>query len=158
MKYDKYVKKVKKALKTQNFILKHKMIFVAIASILLVLSASYLFTAGIVTDVELPTTFTYGEEIQVKGNAMFRQVTYEYRCEGTDEWIQEEPTMPGNYEVRAVATKLIGGVSYSAPAPFVIGPKEVEVNVVSGYVEFGDKPSLTANLIEGDYIYYADFE
>ena len=158
MKYDKYVKKVKKAIKTQNFILKHKMIFVAIASILLVLSASYLFTAGIVTDVELPTTFTYGEEIQVKGNAMFRQVTYEYKYEGTDEWTQEEPTMPGNYEVRAVATKLIGGVSYSAPAPFVIGPKEVDVNVVSGYVAFGDKPSLTANLIEGDYIYYADFE
>ena len=137
MKYDKYVKKMKKLAHTQNFILKHKKIMVIIASILLVLSASYLFTAGVVTNVELPTTFTYGEEIQVKGNAMFRSVSYEYLYEGSNEWTTEEPTMPGNYQVRAVATKLVGGVSYSKPAPFVIGPKEVDVNVVAGSVLFG---------------------
>ena len=150
MKYDKYLKKMKQLNRTQNFILKYKKVMLIIAGILLTLSTSYLFTAGTVTNIELPTNFVYGETVQVRGNAMFRDVTYQYQLEGTTEWTDEQPTMPGNYQVRAVATKMVGGLSYSSPVPFVIAPKEIDVNVVSGYVQFGQKPQITGNLIEGD--------
>lgn len=157
MRYDKFVNRMQKALKTKRFISKNKIIIMISCAIVLLLTLSYLFTSGVVVDVNIPEEFVYGEELEVKGNALFKKVTYEYRLEGSDEWTDVQPTASGKYEVRAVAEKIIGGKSYSDPVEFVIKPKEVEVSVVSATLEFGQKPNITADLEEGDHFVYADF-
>lgn len=157
MRYDKYVNKMKTALATRRYISRHKILIMAIAAVVLVLTLSLLFTAGTVTKIEVPTEFVYGEQIEVKGSALFKKVSYEYLAEGSDEWTSEEPTTPGTYQVRVASEKLIGKTSYSKPVEFIIKPKEVEVSVVAGTIEFGDKPSLSADLEEGDKFVYAEF-
>ena len=157
MRYDKYVDKMKKALATKKFISKHKIIIMIVSAVVLLLTLSYLFTSGIVTNVEVPTEFVYGQEIQVRGSALFKEVNYEYMHEGSDEWTLEQPTTPGVHKVRAVAKKIIGGTSYSDPVEFEIKPKEVVVNVVSSTLAFGDKPTLSADLEKGDHFVSAEF-
>ena len=157
MRYDKFVNKMQKALKTKRFLSKNKIIIMIVSAVVLLLTLSYLFTSGVVVGVDIPEEFVYGEQLEVKGNALFKKVTYEYASVGSDEWTDVVPTTSGTYQVRAVADKLIGGKSYSDPVEFVIKPKEVVVSVVAATLEFGQKPNITADLEEGDYFAYADF-
>ena len=157
MRYDKYVNKMKTALATRKFISRNKIIIMIVSAVVLVLTLSLLFTAGVVTKIEVPNEFVYGEEIEVKGSALFKKVYYEYLYEGSEEWTDVEPTVPGTYQVRVASKKLIGKTSYSKPVEFVIKPKEVLVSVVAETIEFGNKPNITAELEEGDYFAAADF-
>ena len=157
MRYDKYVNKMKTALATKKYISRHKIAILIVSAIILVLTLSFLFTSGTVTSVEVPTEFVYGEEIEVKGSALFKKVTYEYKHADSDEWTEVEPTAPGTYQVRVAAEKIIGKKSYSKPQEFVIKPKEVTVTIVTDTIAFGEKPTVSADLEEGDRIVYADF-
>jgi hypothetical protein len=93
----------------------------------------------------------YGEEITIDSEALFSNVSYEYRAKGMTDWSSDKPVRAGDYEVRIKTTHVFGGDKFKV-YDFKIQPKPITIVYESTWVPFGDDPVPVADLVEGDRI------
>jgi len=101
MLYDKYQEKISRTVQTLAVIRRFRVLILTVLITAVVLAASFLLSQGaIYGDEELPDTLVYGEEMDRSAKALFSNVRYEYRTEGSTEWTEAEPVRAGTYYVR----------------------------------------------------------
>ena len=125
----------------------------------LVGTGGYLFARGLtIGGVTCAPVLTYGEDMNPSAVVLLDKASYEYAPMDSEEWTTEAPTMPGSYRVRAVTKRSFGLVSRSKPTTFTIEPKKVTVTVHEDSLHYGDAPSVSVELREGDTVEYVGLE
>ncbi|MCR5461761.1 MAG: hypothetical protein K6E87_01710 [bacterium] len=145
MLYDKYVEKIKKVAKTKGVIMFFKFVFLAIFLLALLFSITFIANKGkLKKGIEMPSEINYGEDYDFSAQTQFGgSVRYfEYRAENSTEWSREKPILAGNYYVRAVTSKFIGKRT-SAEFGFTINKTNLEINLTSDTITYGDYPSYS---------------
>ncbi len=152
MQYEKYEAKVKKIADVLKSIFRHMTKIIICTSVVLVITAALLATKGIIVSAEsCPEEITYGEELGYSAKAFLSKVKYEYKLKGSDEWTENEPTLPGEYRVRAAA-KALFGYRYSDEESFILKPKELTVGIVNGGIIYGSDPVIVADTVYEDSV------
>ena len=160
MLYDEYSKKIKKIANSKNFILKFRIIIIAVAALIVSLTIAFLATKGSVAGgISISETITYGQKYEYSAKAMFSDILgYEFRNVEDEEWTDEAPIYPGSYEVRVQVNKAFG-VGYSKPTKFKIIPKDLEITINEDEILYGQYPTYSqAGLLATDSISSLSFE
>ena len=105
----------------------------------------------------LPQTIEYGETFTPSAKAFMSSVVFEYSEKDGEEWVEDFPVMPGEYQVRAVSKATFGGQRYGDVHTFSIVPKSVTVSALEAMIPYGGTPTATAELVEGDVLICPDF-
>ena len=146
MLYDKYVEKIKKVAKTKGVIMFFKFVFLAIFLLALLFSITFIANKGkLKKGIEMPSEINYGEDYDFSAQTQFGgSVRYfEYRAENSTEWSKEKPILAGNYYVRAITNKFIGKRT-SAEFGFTINKTNLDINLTSDTITYGDYPSYSS--------------
>ena len=152
MQYDRYEQKIQKIENFLKLVFKHMAKIVTVLALITVATVTLLATRGIVTGGDAPEgEIFYGDTLPYKANAFLSKVEYQYSPVGKDEWSEDFPLTPGEYQVRGVAKATIG-YRYGEAESFTIQKKPVTVRVVSGPVLYGSTPEVVAELVQGDRI------
>ncbi len=120
-------------------------------ALLLVVAALLLGLCGVVFHAEIASV-VYGETPAPTGYALFRKTRFEYRTEGGD-WSEEVPLRCGNFEMRAVSSRLGGTPSYGRAIPFSILPRTAEIRIGDDDLRYGETPEVYASLVYDDELH-----
>lgn len=156
MLYDAYERRFRKLFTFAKFILKYRIIFITITGIVFSLFTGYFSLKGAVFKMEVPDSFTFGEQIKIDSKTIFSTIKYDYRAKGGENWQSNPPLRVGEYEVRITTEKAFGIIHHKI-VDFKIVPRTVELELNSPYTIYGEQPIVTADLYQGDYIDYAYF-
>lgn len=156
MLYQEYRQKNKECIAFLEKLWKRRFFILAGFLLLLAIIGVLLGITGIVVGGQFPASVTYGDPLNFKASAIFRDATLEYRPVGGN-WSTQEPTLVGEYEVRGVSRDVVGGRRCGDPAKFTIEPRPAEVTIVGESLAYGDTPTASAQLVEGDSLTGADF-
>ena len=156
MLYQEYRQKNKECIAFLEKLWKRRFFILAGFLLLLAIIGVLLGITGIVVGGQFPASVTYGDPLNFKASAIFRDATLEYRPVGGN-WSTQEPTLVGEYEVRGVSHDVVGGRRCGDPAKFTIEPRPAEVTIVGESLAYGDTPTVSAQLVEGDSLTGADF-
>lgn len=158
MIYEAYQGKVIKVANVLRKILKHLVLIISVISAVVVLSASFLATKGIITKVEgISPDITYGENMTLSAKAMFSDVEYEYAAFGSDDWSLTPPTAAGKYKVRARSKAAFGMYRYSEEFTFTVAKKVLTVSTVEGNILYGEDPLVKSDLAYSDKLECSGF-
>ncbi|MBO7303070.1 MAG: hypothetical protein J6U68_02670, partial [Clostridia bacterium] len=154
MLYDSYHKKITKVLKTLRKIFKHIVLISIVTGVLLASLVTFMVIKGwVLDDKALTPSFeaSYGDELPLNSSAIFAKCSYEYSEDG-ETWSSEKPIAPGEYKARAMAKNIFGKLRYGMVYDFVIKPKEIDVSVAENMIQYGDLPTVEAELAYEDKI------
>ncbi len=151
MLYEAYQNKMKRVAATLRRVLRFVPLIIAIAAVLLLAVAALLIAKGSIMSFEGSSSFTYGQSFDFDSSAFLSQAYYEYD-DGSGNWTDDAPKLPGSYRVRAVAKTTFGGEKRSAPKSFTIVKRPVELSFASNSFVYGNKPVLTGDLAKGDTV------
>lgn len=151
MRYQQYKNRMLKIRRVIDFFYRFRFVFAGAIAVIVAASITLDVTRGNITQTsEFKAAYTYGEEINCSGSAFMGKVTYEFRRKGDQEWSEEKPIYPGQYEARA-KSKGSHGYKYSDESTFEIKPYETTFKIKEGQINFGDdSPELTYTLLPGD--------
>ena len=159
MLYDRYQERMKSVIKVLSNIRRFRVLIFAILALIAALLAAFFATQGIVYgEAAFPETMSYGDEFSYSAKALFSDVTYEYRADGSTEWLTEFPSTTGKYWVRAVSKGSFGTQRYSKEHSFAVTPRTVIVNAAQNNITYGELPGVTANALRpGDSVFCSEF-
>ncbi|MBQ7375911.1 MAG: hypothetical protein IJW52_03420 [Clostridia bacterium] len=157
MRYEAYENRIKKVAKALALILRHVFLFASLLILVVGATVAFCFFKGQMISAECPESFAYGDEIHADANAFCSRVSYEYAGED-GVWSDTVPTMPGNYRVRALSKRTFGSIEYSDEMSFSIVPRKIEVKPTESVLLYGEQPTPSADLAEGDVISAVEFD
>ena len=143
MLYENYQNKIQRIAAFLAKVLKHIVLICATLATVAVITAALLATKGITGRVRCESNVVYGESYRCTATSFLSSVRYEYRNLNSKRWTDVQPTMPGEYEVRAVGKSSSGKDRYGKASSFIIEPCRVDVSVAEESVTFGDLPGVT---------------
>ena len=155
MLYDQYESKMKKLAVIKNFIVRNRRYIYCSLFILIGITFIILSTRGrFENEIVINDTFIYGETITFEGVDVNSdtEVYYQYALKGSNEWTTEKPTVPGEYQIRAVSKDGFGASNYSEIKVFTIVPVEANIWINNTSIEYGNNPEVLANLLYEDRI------
>lgn len=153
MQYEIYEAKVKKVSAFLVKLYSHIALIVTILALLVAAATAAVAAKGsIVAESEFKAEIEYGGELEFAAEAIFGDANYEYRVKGTEEWSDEAPTSPGEYEIRAYAMTSFGTRRYGDLHTFTIKPRELTLQVSEDSIQYGDMPTVSGNTVNGDTI------
>lgn len=177
--YDSYQNRIKRVAAIKNFIVRFRLLFIAIAVLIVAVTFTLLGITGIVTkDIVLPENPVYGEAFTFEEpEALLSGAEYQFRylgkprqsetaqktsvrasfasdtSEKSGEWTYETPFLAGRYEVRVVTKSGFGGKKYGTPKQFEIESKPLEFLITADALTYGTaigKGSYSFPLVNGD--------
>lgn len=152
MLYDKYKQKMLKFKSALKAVVKHRIL--VICSALIVLSSATGLTVAkgaVFNSSKCPSQVVYGETLKYTAKAFLSDVYYEYSENGS-KWTTTAPTLVGDYRVRACSKGAFGSVKTGKERKFSIIPKPIDVTIANSEVEYGSLPEVTASLAYKDTI------
>lgn len=154
MLYEKYRNKVRKRLLVWAAIVKYKWFIIGVLALITLLSGSYCGLKGaIIGESKYPTEIVYGENFEYSASSIFSAVRYEYAKKGDRKWTEEKPILVGDYQVRAVSSRIFGKENYGKVRTFSIKPFETTVKINGDELQYGDDPVPVSELRYGDRIW-----
>lgn len=158
MLYSDYNRRMKKVAAVLSRVRKFKIPIIILCFLIVAIAVTLLSTRGLVYDsASCPAEIVYGESFTYKASAFLGDVEYEFRAEGSDKWIKQQPIRAGKYYVRAVSKRIFGSESYGKVHVFTILPKTTDITVAANAV-YGEAPEFSAQLVYGDTITVDKFE
>ena len=142
MQYENYRNKVLRLSALLSKALKHLALICAIGGTILVSSVTLLATAGLPGKVTCPPEVIYGDAYDCQAKAFLSDVYLQYRPAESEQWTEDQPYLPGDYQVRAVGTSVFGKDRFGKPATFTIHPCPLKVQIGDSSVVFGEAPSF----------------
>ncbi len=159
MLYDSYELKMQNIAKVKGKILKYKLLIIILTALLMVSLATISYMSGMITqDLSFVSSVSYGEELSLDAKVMFKDANYEFRNVGDSTWSNNQPILPGDYEVRVVSTRMFGLKSSGDPVMFTISPKTTDVSVFEQTLIYGEGFTFAADLEDGDYFVSGDVD
>ena len=153
MTYRSYEARIQKIASVTKGIRRCAKLIVAVLLIAFVATGGYLFARGLVIGgVTCAPVVSYGDDMQPSAQVLFGSAVYEYAPEGSEEWTENIPIMPGRYQVRAVTKRSFGFVSRSNATLFTIQPRKTLVTILEAELPYGGTPTVTGDLREGDRV------
>ena len=155
MLYRFYEKKMKKLAKVGMNIAKHKILILSSFAFIVLFVSTFLSTKGIViSKLTCNTKVEYGDTLDYSAKALFSKVNYEFNVDGS--WTDEEPIMPGKYQIRAVTNRSFNK-GYSDPIDFEITTKQIQLFVNENEIQYGDEGTVgSTKLAYNDKLLDAD--
>lgn len=151
MNYEAYQGKVLKVANVLKKIFKHIALIIGVISAVVLLVIAFLSTKGMILEVgEVKNQILYGENMTFDVNALFSRVEYEYSALDSDEWNSVEPNLVGKYKVRAKSFSSFGRNKYTEEYIYEIAPRQIDVNIISESIIYGEFPKFSATLAEND--------
>lgn len=167
--YDIYKNRIRKIAAIKNFIVRFRVLFLALLALIIGLISAFLISKGMITgELVLPEEIVYGEKYEVEpGKALFSATRVEYAYLGRKEqgaqplsasrtakeaysWSGELPKLAGEYLARTVTDKAFGK-GYGKPVRFEIQTRPAEFVINSDSVVYGSDPGdYTFPLANGD--------
>lgn len=159
MQYGKYYKRISFIANILKTIKRFRVLIISVVSVCLALTSGYLGIQGHVYDeVECPTSLTYGEEFVYEAGAVFEGVDYQFSQDADfASFSTSAPIYPGTYYVRAVSESSFGNPRYGDVHSFTVLPRVLDVRVEQQTVMYGELPSVSADLLNGDKISCSQF-
>jgi len=158
--FDKYSKSVLGKVTLKIALKKYKVLIISVASALAASTGGFFIAENCYTEsLEVAKSFNYGETITLnEPHTVLGDFSgYEFYYPNLDSWLNITPTLPGDYKVRAISDKLIGGNKYSNEESFTIEKKVTSINLKSNktsqvYGEYPLNSELNYSLISGHTI------
>lgn len=151
MLYQNYQKRILRLSTFLAKIVKHMVLICVIAGAAAAVTTGVLAAKGTPQEVVCPTELIYGDDLALDSDAFLSSVKYQFRMEGSEEWTDTVPQLPGTYQVRSVGSSLFGNERYSDPVQFTILPRSVTIRVAEESLVFGDMPTICSDFVkEGD--------
>lgn len=119
--------------------------------------SAFFITKGMVTSVDHPSSIVYGESVSYNSKAFLSRSHVEYN-DGSGNWSDEAPIMPGTYKARAVGRGVFGKEKPGEEFSFTIEKRPVSISSKGGSIRYGEFPELSADLSYGDTILCEEFE
>ena len=159
MQYGKYYKRISFIANILKTIKRFRVLIISVVSVCLALTSGYLGMQGHVYDeVECPTSITYGEEFVYEAGAVLEGVAYQFSQDADfASFSTSAPIYPGTYYVRAVSESSFGNPRYGDVHSFTVLPMVLDVRVEQQTVMYGELPSVSADLLNGDKISCSQF-
>ena len=153
MLYEKYRNKVRKRLLVWAAIVKYKWFIIGVLALITLLSGSYCgFKGAIISESKCPAEIVYGENFEYSASSILSDVRYEYAKKGDGKWTEEKPILVGDYQVRAVTSRVFGKENYGKARSFRIKPFETTVKIDGDELQYGDNPVPVSELRYDDEI------
>ena len=152
MLYKNYKRRLERIAKIIDFSKKHKILILSCIGTLLALLIAFSAVRGVITspiEISAPQ-IVYGQDVSCDAGALFRNVFFEYKSESDTEWKDGLPEKVGVYSVRGYAKRIFGQRSYTEEVSLTIEPKPVAVKVVDNVLTYGELPTASAELTQGD--------
>ena len=158
MLYEQYAKKIRRYADVRDSVLRFKIPIICAISAILLMWAGFLATKGMITEqVTGNEQYTYGDSMSFGAKALFSDIALEYSADGGESWSEAQPTLPGEYLVRAVSEQSFGRNNHSDAFAFSILPKSATLCVKESTVEWRVSPSVEAKgLLGTDRLQSAD--
>ncbi len=160
MLYQSYKNKIEKIAKIVDTIKKYEVLILSVIGALLAMLITFLSVKGITTEEFVLQTpeIIYGEELSYFSDALFSKTYYEFREGKSGEWQEGMPDKAGTYNVRSYSKKAFGIRNYSEEKKLVILPKSTEIKVKESSLTYGEKPTASVKLVNGDRLEKVDFD
>ena len=143
MYYEQYEEKIRKIAQIRDKIYKFRFLILGILAFVLAVTFTLIGCKGKITkDLQLNDSYFYGESIRPKAKSFLSKPFYEYN-DGTG-WKEGVPTVPGEYEIRAVAKKGFGGYAYGETQEITLQKKPLLLSFEKR-VTYGNDPTLLAD-------------
>lgn len=157
MKYDEYEKKIKKVASVKKIAYRFRILISAIAFVIVAISMTLFSTKGLITSQTKlnQVQYEYGQTIEFGATGFLtsdKNIRYEFSSTDGESWDESLPRHPGSYQIRPFSYNNYGQKCYGDIQSFTIVPKAVEVSIVSDEIDYGQKPEIKAELIQGDKI------
>ena len=149
MLYDEYQNRILKIVAFKEKIKKNKWKIISVCSVICLLVIAFLVTNGMMTsDLTCVESITYGDKLEYRVDTLFTPASYEFMVDG--EWSEKVPSKPGEYKIRAVATRTFGSKEYSNVLDFSIQKKDLSISLNSSTITYGDDPEYLPNGLAGE--------
>ena len=160
MLYKNYKRRLERIAKIIDFIKKHKVLILCCIGTLFALIMAFVSVRGIITSpLKLSASkIVYGQEISGEANAFCRDVCFEYKLDGEDEWKDGLPEKAGTYLVRGYSRRAFGILNYTNEETVVIQQKALELKPDDSDLTYGQEPTVIAELKAGDSIVKEDIK
>lgn len=157
MLYENYQNKIKKIADVLRKML--RMWPLVLLGVLIIVAAisAFFVTKGMIISVDCPSSVTYGDRINCKAKAFLSKTHIEY-SDGSGNWSEEAPIMPGEYKLRAVGRGVFGAEKTGDAISFTIEKKAITIHSKDGTINYGEHPVLSADLAYEDKLYCEEFE
>lgn len=142
MQYENYRNKVLRLSALLAKALKHLVLICAIGGTILVSTVTLLATTGLPGKVTCPPEVIYGDAYDCQAKAFLSDVYLQYRPAESEQWTEDQPYLPGNYQVRAVGASVFGKDRFGKPSTFTIRPCPLKVQIGDSSVVFGEALSF----------------
>ena len=150
MLYEVYQKRIQKIAAFLSALLKLMPLIISIVSVIIVGVITLLACTGLPGKVRCETEIIYGDSYSCEAKAFLSDVRIEFCEEGSDEWTDEKPHMPGNYLTRAVGISVFDKDRFGKAVEFSILPRPVDVKVKDSSVIYGEIPGVTSETVYSD--------
>ena len=157
MLYQNYKEKLSGCMRFLEKIWRFRLFILIGIVLLLALLFTMLGITGIVYAESCPSSTEYGTPIAFQAKALFRKPETQYRAAGEGEWTTEQPTLAGDYEVRAVSRSGFGGETHGKIFSYSVLPRRTEVSVAEEIYVYGETLSASAELAYQDTILESTF-
>ena len=157
MLYQNYKEKLSGCMRFLEKIWRFRLFILIGIVLLLALLFTMLGITGIVYAESCPSSTEYGTPIAFQAKALFRKPETQYRAAGEGEWTTEQPTLAGDYEVRAVSRSGFGGETHGKIFSYSVLPRRTEVSVTEEIYVYGETLTASAELAYQDTILESTF-
>ena len=157
MLYQNYKEKLSGCMRFLEKIWRFRLFILIGIVLLLALLFTMLGITGIVYAESCPSSTEYGTPIAFQAKALFRKPETQYRAAGEGEWTTEQPTLAGDYEVRAVSRSGFGGETHGKIFSYSVLPRRTEVFVAEEIYVYGETLTASAELAYQDTILESTF-
>ena len=141
MYYEPYEEKIRKIAHVRDVIYKFRFFILGAVALITGLVIAFLSVQGsILKDVNMKSSYVYGESFSPSATAFMRDVEYEY-CEGGT-WTKKKPVMPGGYRVRAKSKNGFGMDIYGKEVNFRIQPAPLTISLEKE-ITYGEIPDIS---------------
>ena len=157
MLYQNYKEKLSGCMKFLEKVWRFRLFVLIGIVLLLALLFTMLGITGMVYAESCPSSTEYGTPIAFQAKALFRKPETQYRAAGEGEWTTEQPTLAGDYEVRAVSRSGFGGETHGKIFSYSVLPRRTEVSVAEEIYVYGETLTASAELAYQDTILESTF-
>lgn len=151
MLYEEYAKKIAKKKNRWKFFYRFRAPLIIFTTMAVMVTASLVGGRGVVFDKKVVSeSYVYGQTYEYSAYSFLSNASYEFAPLDSDEWSEKSPTFIGQYKMRSKGKNNFNNYYYGKEHTFEIVPKKVDVIINQDNLTYGETPTISIDLVDGD--------